>query len=717
MEEEESLPVYGKDLHDLRKSGLTDETIWENGLYTTKDYVELATILNQLPERPPKQHKDFIRGGGLVIPYTDLQGRKGFARVKPHVPRIRKGKPVKYEQPRGEKPRPYFPKSSRPRLRGKAKCNVYVTEGEKKALALSQLGLVAIGLCGFWGWKRNGVVIEDLAAVPWKGRKVFIVFDYDLKRKTRRESAQSARELAKALRKAGAKEVYLVLLPADPDGGKMGVDDYLVKHGAEAFRALVEQARPVPTTAGVFSNFRVETIKDKEGTEKTVRVGLTVSEIHEQLSELLGTWPKRVGKLLFVADGNEVRWLENTTQTFAWIGAQLVEPVRWAVGVDKVSRDVFDAHLRFEAESFAAVEPLPHHPPLPGHYYTNPPLQGGDGKALAALLRRFQPASEIDRSLIRAAFLTPFWGGMPGARPAFLIESDDDDGEGGRGTGKSTLAKAIAHLAGRHMDVSPQDDFSRVVTRLLTPSALNKRVALLDNVKTLHFSWADLEGLITNDVINGHRMFVGDAERPNTLTWFITLNNASLSKDMAQRCNIVRVKRPDRDDTWEEETWRMIAENRWAIIRDILAALAGEHERLEDLSRWAAWEQQVLACVPDAATCQQEIARRQAAVDGDQEEADLVRDAFVALLRTRKHDPDRDIVFVPAAEAARIVEEATGESRAKQRATVYLQTLPIRELRKVQRKDLGGRGWVWTGRKSGPRQSAVMLRPLTWKGC
>src|SRR5262249_3371981 len=71
-----------------------------------------------------------------------------------------------------------------------------------------------------------------------------VVFDYDEKATTRREADCARRRLAKALKAAGASEVYNVALPPGPNGVKQGVDDFLVAHSAGAFRELVEKSPP-----------------------------------------------------------------------------------------------------------------------------------------------------------------------------------------------------------------------------------------------------------------------------------------------------------------------------------------------------------------------------------------------------------------------------------------------------------------------------------------
>lgn len=214
------LQVDKADLANLRESGLTDATIRANKLRTEKRE--------------------------LVFPYRDLDGTVNcFARCRPHKPRVIDGKPVKYEQPKGTPLRAYYPAASVPMLRS-GSAPIYITEGEKKALALSQLKLAAIGIGGIYSWKKKGTdeLIDDLLDIVWEGRDVYIVFDYDAKPDTRLQVDGARRRLAKALRVAGA-EVYSIELPPGPNGAKQGVDDYIVAHDAAAFHGLVERAEPI----------------------------------------------------------------------------------------------------------------------------------------------------------------------------------------------------------------------------------------------------------------------------------------------------------------------------------------------------------------------------------------------------------------------------------------------------------------------------------------
>ena len=88
-----------------------------------------------------------------------------------------------------------------------------------------------------------------------------------------------------------------------------------------------------------------------------------------------------------------------------------------------------------DVREFVAVELRPHEPLMlrsagfgGDHYYNwRPPANyAPQGKCLAELLSYFDNAKDqISRALIAAAFLTPFWGGPYGKRPAFVCTAPD----------------------------------------------------------------------------------------------------------------------------------------------------------------------------------------------------------------------------------------------------------------------------------------------------
>lgn len=314
---------------------------------------------------------------------------------------------------------------------------------------------------------------------------------------------------------------------------------------------------------------------DRRG--KNQRQGLAVAQVRNHFLDLTSGWPKRAGDALFVAGPDLTpQYLQTPTELFAWAAETMV--VDWARLSDAISQEQFFQSLVMTVERYDAVETVPHWPPLPGIYYLHPPLPDSDGSYLETFADFFSPLTSVDGHLNKALIRTLFWGGEPGSRPAFLITGPDHDPGQGRGVGKSKFSELLSELVGGFMDFSPSDDIVAIKKRLLSPDARPYRVARLDNIKTLRFSWADLEGLITSPVISGHRMYKGEGRRPNTLVWILTLNGASLSKDMAQRCINVKLQRPQHAPGWERQVREFIREHRWQIIADVVQSLQAEEE-------------------------------------------------------------------------------------------------------------------------------------------
>ena len=246
-------------LADLRRSGLSDETIAAAGLYSIDDPQEAARILSW--GRPAEWLE-----ACLVYPFPDVQGRmSGFARLKPDQPRAERGKAVKYEQPRGAPPRAYFPPGVIAAIAEPGQ-TIGIVEGEKKALAAYQAGFPCIGLTGVFAWtsgrdddgKGERLLIPDLAAIDWNRRIVWICFDTDENRNPNVNHARA--ELARILSALGAV-VAFVELPLGCRGSnglpiKMGADDFIVAYGELAFRELVEGAMRGEGPARLLEDYR-----------------------------------------------------------------------------------------------------------------------------------------------------------------------------------------------------------------------------------------------------------------------------------------------------------------------------------------------------------------------------------------------------------------------------------------------------------------------------
>lgn len=443
-----------------------------------------------------------------------------------------------------------------------------------------------------------------------------------------------------------------------------------------------------------------DVIRSKEG---TVVLPLAMGEILDSINRHTGNWPRRVGASLFVHEGPAVSWLNSPPAVFGYVGNRVGKPAKFHKNVGCHTKEETFHELRRSALAYRAVELLPHEPAIDGHYYACETPEPGDGETLRELIRRFSPATPIDADLLTAMFVTPLWGAAGGTRPAFLIDSPD-----GRGAGKSTCAGMVALLMGGAIDLSANEDAAVIKQRLLSDDGRTKRVALLDNVKTMRFSWAELESLITSPTISGKALYIGEAERPNNLTWLITLNGASLSTDMAQRCVIIRLSKPaERPATWGEETRSYIVQNRSRLIADAIAFLRSDRQELAHYSRWGAWERDVLSRLPEPAEAQAVIAERQQVADVEIEEADTIEDYFRDQLERLDYVTDREQIFIPNVTAARWLGAATNEKvnviaagrilkqRIEEKKMQFLSVCPNRNY---------GRGFLWTGENSEPVQ-------------
>jgi len=425
-------------------------------------------------------------------------------------------------------------------------------------------------------------------------------------------------------------------------------------------------------------------------------IPVPINTITEAIFAATSGWPKRVGSSLFIhsPDSREVDWLERPSMFYGWLGSILRQPPTFHRSPGCHSKEEVFGELCRTAEAFQSVESMPHEPPVKGHYYTHEAITPGDGSTLNTLISRFNPESDIDRDLIVAMFATVLWGGSWGARPMFLISCDR-----GRGAGKSALAHAVCRFAGGHMEFFANEDARCMRERLLSSGGMRCRVALLDNIKTHRFSWAELEGLVTSSTISGRRMYQGEGTRPNNLIWIITLNGISLSKDIAQRTVVIKLRPADYSSTWQQETNSYIESNRMAIAADLVALLRSTPQDLRRHSRFGEWDSGVLAKLPDPNEAMAVISDRQTEGNVENEESGLLEEYVQEQLEGLRYDTSTQQVFIPSVLMADWFNRATGEKHSVVSVGRIIQ-------QKVNEKDLfrvsgrrmkSARGFAWTG--------------------
>jgi Domain of unknown function (DUF3854) len=226
-------------------SGLSETVIAERGYRTVTDVVELLRL----------GFADYQCRPGLLIPLHGTHGANDRYALKPDHPRQehREGKadrPIKYEYPSGQAPMIDVPPRCLAQLDDPTVPLVF-SEGSKKVDCAASLGYCAVDLWGVHNWYRNPdhggfATIEPLP--DWDrilptldGRICYLAFDSDAF--TKPSVGLALRRLANFLGRHGAL-VYIVQLPDAPSGAKLGLDDFVVLYGAEAFAQCLTDAEP-----------------------------------------------------------------------------------------------------------------------------------------------------------------------------------------------------------------------------------------------------------------------------------------------------------------------------------------------------------------------------------------------------------------------------------------------------------------------------------------
>ena len=184
---------------------------------------------------------------GFRLPYFSIDGKATkFFRVR-YMEDTRKGfaklttqKPLRYGQPNNTVNELYLaPFLDWRAVADDAECPLIITEGELKAACATKAGYPTVGLGGVWCFqsKKHGTpLLEGFSHFQWKDRVVYVCFDSDAV--TNPDIVAAEARLARRLTELGA-QVWIARLPSSDEATKVGLDDYLMLHGADAFQRYV----------------------------------------------------------------------------------------------------------------------------------------------------------------------------------------------------------------------------------------------------------------------------------------------------------------------------------------------------------------------------------------------------------------------------------------------------------------------------------------------
>jgi len=453
-------------------------------------------------------------------------------------------------------------------------------------------------------------------------------------------------------------------------GGEEGSESKLVRHS-------------------IITNYQTEFVEDANGDPKPKKILVSTSDFYRQVSEVSGGFPKLVNGIpfylldpdrmlktvpemledagvvnhgmfklpdhvrdgkYFVTSADRVMFMGDQSKFFSWLhmtGHIRLAGTRGVVFcptdheeaiAPPTKTEIFESTIgeaRSRGENYRSIEVLPHVPRIEGSYYAPMNLPPSTGKALEELVAHLNPETDVDRILMIAALLTPLWGGPAGKRPAFVFTSDH-----GRGTGKTSTANFFADVFGGADYFGEHEKVEDINKRLLADTSMARRVVIIDNVKNT-LSSGGLEALITNSIINGHRMYHGNYSRPNYLTWYLTANSPSLSRDLSERAVEIKVGPPKWNVDFSRFSIEFLATKRLELLSDLVAVLESPGKipnsafvRSGALSndRWGLWREGVLSRIPDWEQVIPEITSRRKEMDTDREMADDIQSMFLKLV-------------------------------------------------------------------------------------
>ncbi len=124
---------------------------------------------------------------------------------------------------------------------------LWIVEGELKALCGHAQGLPVVGLSGVYNWRTSGpeaellangeklkdgeALLPELAQVDWSGKKINLLYDSDIV--PGHKAYDAFPRLAEQLYRLGAEEVRIFSLPPGDKGQKVGLDDFILARGPE----------------------------------------------------------------------------------------------------------------------------------------------------------------------------------------------------------------------------------------------------------------------------------------------------------------------------------------------------------------------------------------------------------------------------------------------------------------------------------------------------
>lgn len=227
--EPQRVPMPDAAMLHLAESGLYLDDVERQGLYFEIQPGDGTKALLQFPYRREVRQVPFVRGR---VFRQDVDGAWEAAQEG-----------ARYLQDKGTGAWLYLPVSAWDWevVRADDTWDLWLTEGEKKAIKACKEGLPCVSVPGVSSWREKGGWMQrELEAFVWKGRRVVLAFDADIRFND--QAREDVEGLGLALMNLGA---HVVQVDLEALGGRHAkLDDVLVSHGVAEVVGLLDTARP-----------------------------------------------------------------------------------------------------------------------------------------------------------------------------------------------------------------------------------------------------------------------------------------------------------------------------------------------------------------------------------------------------------------------------------------------------------------------------------------
>jgi hypothetical protein len=237
------------------KYGLTEiliRSLGENGDLSSLSPTEVRSHLGRTD----------IDSSGFLIKYPG----NGASTIRLDNPPTKNGRPQKYLRRYGEPNNLFVPAGVDLQAE-----ELWIVEGELKALCGHAYGLQIVALSGVYNWRTEGELAEllpegeklsdeeallgELQQINWKGKKVSLLYDSDIT--PGHQAYEAFPRLAEQLYRLGCLEVKILSLPPVAENQKTGLDEFILARKDKALsdlQIIKNRAKPyLPVRAGALA--------------------------------------------------------------------------------------------------------------------------------------------------------------------------------------------------------------------------------------------------------------------------------------------------------------------------------------------------------------------------------------------------------------------------------------------------------------------------------